>query len=84
MEFSCRGFKSHSGQLSTATSKNPSEWIPYVSAHSATLMWLGTENFDENKRGDWRRHTAEMKCYNNVIGVAVQSYLWVWVELIAW
>ena len=24
-------------------------------------MWLPTENFDQNKRGDWRKQTTEMK-----------------------
>ena len=25
-------------------------------------MWLPTENFDLNKRVDWRKQTAGMKC----------------------
>ena len=31
-------------------------WIPHVSTHSATLMWLPQQKFHKNKRGKWRRH----------------------------
>ena len=54
-----------SEQNSVAVASNPTEanlpkllqricqwWIPYVSIYSATLMWLLTKNFDENKRED--------------------------------
>ena len=43
-EFSSRGFKFHSGQLSIATSKNHS--VVNVLVHSATNMWLSQENFN--------------------------------------
>ena len=36
MKFSGCGLKSHSGQLSIATYKNPSMVNPYVSIHSTT------------------------------------------------
>ena len=38
MEFSGRGFKSHSDQLFIATSKNFPVRIPYVLIHSSTNM----------------------------------------------
>ena len=34
-------------------------WIPFVSAHSATLIWLPQRNFEESKRGDWRRQWSK-------------------------
>ena len=61
-EFSGRGFKSHSGQLSITTSKNPSVVnticiISFRYTHVITYRKLRL-----NKRGDWRRQTAETKC----------------------
>ena len=34
-------------------------WITFVSAHLATLIWLPQRNFDESKRGDWRRQWSK-------------------------
>ena len=48
---SVRGFKSHSGQLSIATSVVNTICI----IHSATLILLPQETFNQNKHGDWQR-----------------------------
>ena len=42
----------YSGQLSIATSKNPSVVNIICTIHSATLMSLPQENFNQNKRSD--------------------------------
>ena len=61
-EFSGRGFKSHSGQLSITTSKNPSV-VNTISISSFRYTHLITyRKLRLNKRGDWRRQTAETKC----------------------
>ena len=53
-EFSGDEFQSHPDQLSIATSKNPSGWIPYVSFIRLHIR-LSQANFNESKRGDWWR-----------------------------
>ena len=50
-------------------------------------MWLPTENFGLNKRGDWRKWNSQNEIWhwtNDEIGVVVHSWLWVRVELMTW
>ena len=50
-------------------------------------MWLPTENVGLNKRGDWRKQNSQNEMWhwtNDEIGVVVQSWLWVQVELMTW
>ena len=62
MEFSGRRFKSHSGQVSIATSKDTQVVKTYVSVESTRLMWL-PQKFDWSK---WRltKTMAEIKSRN--------------------
>ena len=50
-------------------------------------MWLPTENVGLNKRGDWRKQNSQNEMWhwtNDEIGVVVQSWLWVQIELMTW
>ena len=51
-----------------------------------SLVWLPVQNLDWNKRGNCKA-TAKMKSeqwVKNEIGEAVQSWLWMQVELMVW
>ena len=61
-EFSSRGFKSHSGQLSIATSKNLSVLNTICISSFCYTHTITYRKLRLKKRGDWRRQTAEMKC----------------------
>ena len=49
-------------------------------------MWLPQQKFDENEHGDYKGNSRNEMWHwiNDEIGVAVQSWLWVRVELMAW
>ena len=59
-EFSGRGFKSHSGQLSIATSKNPSKANTICISSFRYTHIITYRILRLNKRGDRRRQTAEI------------------------
>ena len=61
MEFSGRGFKSHSGQLSIATSKIFQWWLPYVSIHSATNV-INCAKFRLKQIWRLTKAMAKVKC----------------------
>ena len=86
-EFSGHGFKSHSGQLSITTSKKSfrDEYCMYqfIPLQRDDLC----ETSLKSKCGDWRRQRPEWNVnteQRDAIGVAVQSWLWEWVELMVW
>ena len=49
-------------------------------------MWLHQETFNSNKRGTEEGSSRNEMWHqtNDEIGIAIQSWLWVRVELIAW
>ena len=61
-------------------------WIPYVSVHSATLMWLAQKiSIEINVATDEGNGRNEVGHWTNgETGVAAQSWLWVQVELMVW
>ena len=55
------GFKSHSGHFSIATSNNLSV-VNTICIISSCTHVITYRKVQLNKRGDWQRQTAEMKC----------------------
>ena len=86
-KFSGRGFKSHSGQLSKGTWKIPSvvNTICITSFHYTHVItyrklqlkwtWRATKANSRNEMWHWT---------NDEIGAAVESLLWVSVQVMAW
>ena len=61
-------------------------WIPHLSIHSTTT-WLAVRDFASSKCGDWREQRLKWNMNTekrDEIGVALQSWLWERLELMAW
>ena len=66
--------------------KNPSV-VSTMFQFIPLLTWLPVHDFAESNCGNWRRQWTKWNVntgQRDVIGVAVQSWLWVQVELMAW